>query len=72
MISPKDIDEEKLYILEVNLNNNNLLLPFLPINIVEEEDKTYTISARFENIQNVDKIALVQYCYKKQAEDIEE
>ena len=72
LISKENVDEEKLYVLEVNLNGNNLQLPFSLINIIEEDDKTYTISARFENIQNTDKIALVQYCYKKQAEDVEE
>ena len=72
LISKDAIKENETYFLNVNLNNNELILKFIPINIVENDDKTYTISARFENIQNTDKIALVQYCYKKQAEDIEE
>ena len=66
------IDLQKKYILNITLNTNNLSLLFKPISLVKDMENLYTLSARFENIKNSDKITLVQYCYKKQAEKVEE
>ena len=66
------IDISKKYILNIVLDNNDMELAFKPISFVKDMENLYTLSARFDNIQNTDKITLVQYCYKKQAEKVEE
>ena len=68
----KSLDVNKKYILNINLDGNIMSLAFKPISIVKDMENLYTMSARFENIKNTDKITLVQYCYKKQAEKVEE
>lgn len=60
------------YLVKFKLYEKDMILPFSIIAQNKEMENLYTISARFENISNNDKITLVQYCYKKQAVDIEE
>lgn len=66
------LEVNKKYVLDINLDNNIMALAFKPISFVKDMENLYTMSARFENIQNTDKITLVQYCYKKQAEKVDE
>lgn len=66
------IDISKKYLIKFKLYEKDMILPFSIIAQNKEMENLYTISARFENISNNDKITLVQYCYKKQAVDIEE
>lgn len=65
-------DISKKYLIQFKLYEKELILPFSIIAQNKEMENLYTISARFENISNNDKITLVQYCYKKQAVDVEE
>ena len=68
----QELDISKNYVLNINLDGNKMALAFKPIAFVKDMENLYTMSARFENIQNMDKITLVQYCYKKQAEKVDE
>lgn len=66
------LNMQKKYILKTNLDGKSLELEFKLISLTKDMENLYTASARFENISNTDKITLVQYCYRKQAENIEE
>lgn len=72
MHTKKSFDMQGKYFLNINLNNKEMVLEFKPISQVKEMENLYTVSARYENIDNTDKITLVQYCYKKQAEKVNE
>lgn len=42
---------------------------FTPIRIEKNDNETYTLSGRFENITNIDKMALIQFCMRKNLEN---
>ncbi len=52
--------------LDVNVSVNCL---FHPIRIESDNMLGYTVSGRFMLLKNIDRIALVQYCFKKQMEN---
>lgn len=49
--------------------NLSLDVSFQPIRLESDDILGYTVSGRFKNIKNIDRIALVQFCFKKQLED---
>lgn len=42
---------------------------FQPVRIESDNNNTYTVSGRFKILKNIDRISLVQYCFKKQMEN---
>jgi c-di-GMP-binding flagellar brake protein YcgR len=43
---------------------------FQPIRIEKNDDGFYTLSGRFQNLSNIDKMTLVQFCMKKNMENV--
>ncbi len=63
------IDED--YDLCINLTDNNIIkCKFQPIKIEKKDNNFYTLAGRFKNLTIFDKIKLVQFCMKKNMEDI--
>lgn len=56
------------YSINLNIENKKVNAIFEPIRI-ESAESGFVSSGRFKNISNYDRIALVQYCFKKQIEN---
>ncbi len=64
-----DINSE--YDLTLNLSKDRVINPkFAPIRIEKNDDNSYTLSGRFSIPSNADKIALMQFCIKKNIENV--
>lgn len=68
---PLEIDKE--YAIEITLSNNmKIECCLMPIRIKETETdgkKSYVISGKFTNLENIDRIVLVQYAFKIKMEE---
>lgn len=56
------------YEIILNIDNKQLKMVFEPIRI-EIENKWFISSGRFKGISSYDRIALVQYCFRRQVEN---
>lgn len=56
------------YVISINIENRELKTVFEPIRI-EVNNDDFVSSGRFKNISSYDRIALVQYCFRKQIEN---
>lgn len=43
---------------------------YQPLKIEKNEDGSYTLSGRFENLNNTDKMKLIQFCIRKNTENV--
>lgn len=43
---------------------------YQPLKIEKNEDDTYTLSGRFESLTNTDKMKLIQFCMRKEVENV--
>lgn len=68
LISKEPLELDKYYDIEIKLSNNMTIECALsPIRIKEAEYKNikaYTVSGKFVNLENADRIVLVQYAFK--------
>lgn len=65
----ENLDIEKAYRVVVKLSNEQEIKCKYELIRVERDDKgLYTISGRFAQLSNVDKMVLVQYCMQKEME----
>lgn len=51
------------------LDESYVKCKFQPIKIEKNEDSSYTLSGRFKNLENADKMKLVQFCIRKNIEN---
>ena len=58
----------KSYIFTIKIENKDITTKFEPIRI-ESSQNGFISSGRFKDIDNYDRIALVQYCFRKQIEN---
>ena len=66
----KSLDIDSQYDLSVKiLNGPAVECQFDPIRVIKNDDATYTVSGRFKNLSNVDKMALLQFCMRKNIEN---
>ena len=66
----QSLDTDKIYDIEVSLSNNMTIdCALKPIRVENNNDGTYTISGKFVNLENVDRIVLVQYAFKIKMEE---
>ncbi len=67
----KKLDTEKDYTISFTLEGSATINCYLrPIRITKnKENGKYIVSGRFVLLKNIDKIAVVQYCFKKEAEN---
>lgn len=65
IITSKPLEIDKHYDIEIALSNNmKIQCKFQPIRIKEESNNKYLISGKFVELENVDRIVLVQYAFK--------
>jgi len=73
IISNQPLEIDKNYEIEITLSNNMKIECCLqPIRIKEEiieNKKSYIISGKFTNLENIDRIVLVQYAFKIKMEE---
>jgi len=65
------LDVSKDYQIGIEVYNTVVKCIFKPIRIEEASEEgllKYTVSGRFKNIESLDRITLVQYCFKTQME----
>lgn len=69
--SKESLDIDKKYEVKINLSSENQVnCLFEPIRIEKDDKGLYTVSGRFQNLSNIDKMTLVQLCMKKNLENI--
>lgn len=62
-----NIDDE--YDISLTLINTNCIkCKFQPIKIEKDENGSYTLSGRFKNLTNADKMKIIQFCMRKSIE----
>ena len=64
----KQLEILKKYNLKINIENHTIECAFQPIRLEALGDQ-YITSGRFLDINNYDRIILVQYCFKRQIEN---
>ena len=73
LISKSPLELDKYYDIEIKLSNNMTIECALsPIRVKEvayNNEKAYLISGKFVNLENADRIVLVQYAFKIKMED---
>lgn len=66
-----NIDMEKLYDVSIKLSDEQeIKCKYQLIRVEKNDNGKYTISGRFVNLSNIDKMTLVQFCMKKDMENL--
>ncbi len=66
-----NIDMEKLYDVSIKLSEEQeIKCKYQLIRVEKNDSDKYTISGRFVNLSNIDKMTLVQFCMKKDMENL--
>ena len=68
LVTDEQLSLSKEYKLTIDIDNKPLECSFEPIRI-EVNIEGFITSGKFNNISNEDRIALVQYCFRKQIEN---
>lgn len=69
--SSKYVDINGEYDVCIRLSaNKKVRCKFALIRIEKNEENTYTLSGRFKNLSNIDKMSLIQFCMKKNMENL--
>ncbi len=68
VITQEQLELLKNYKMTLTIENKEIKTEFQPIRI-EAVESGFISSGRFSNLSNYDRIALVQYCFRKQIED---
>lgn len=59
------------YDLSINLSEENCIkCKYQPIKIEKNENGSYTLSGRFNNLNNTDRMKLIQFCIRKNIENM--
>ena len=70
LVLAQSLDTDKIYDIEIQLSNNmRIECSLKPIRVQENDNKTFTISGKFVNLENMDRIVLVQYAFKIKMEE---
>jgi c-di-GMP-binding flagellar brake protein YcgR len=71
LCSENSIDIDKEYRVSIALGNEQVVnCKYQLIRMEKGDNGLYTISGRFTNLSNVDKMTLIQYCMKKDMENM--
>ena len=69
-VTETDLSNEDDYMIEFSLESNIPIQCFFkPIRIDKQKNGKNIVSGRFIALKNIDKIAIVQFCFKKQMEN---
>lgn len=67
----ENIDIEKEYKVCINLSDEQIVkCKYQLIRVEKGDNGLYTISGRFTNLSNIDKMTLIQFCMKKDMENL--
>ena len=67
----ENIDIEKDYKVSIKLSNEQeVKCKYQLIRVEKGDNGLYTISGRFTNLSNIDKMTLIQFCMKKDMENL--
>ena len=70
LITNKPLDIDRMYDIKISLSNNMAIeCAIKPIRVQKVDDSAYIISGKFVNLENVDRIVLVQYAFKMKLEE---
>lgn len=64
-----DIDSEYDVCVTL-LSDQDIKCKFQPIRIEKNDEGFYTLSGRFNNLSNIDRMTLIQFCMKKNIENV--
>lgn len=71
LCSENSIDIDKEYKVTINLSDEQVVnCKYQLIRMEKGDNGLYTISGRFTNLSNVDKMTLIQFCMKKDMENM--
>lgn len=71
LVTEENIDIEKEYKVTIKLSEEqNVRCRYQLIRVEKGDNGLYTISGRFTNLSNIDKMTLVQFCMKKDMENL--
>lgn len=69
--SRENINLDEAYKINIALSDEQVINCFFePIRIEKQDVEAYTLSGRFKNLSNVDKMSLIQFCMKKKIETL--
>ena len=69
--TPENVNIEYEYNVVIKLNNEQeVKCKYQLIRVEKKDNGYYTISGRFTNLSNIDKMTLVQFCMKKDMENM--
>ena len=67
----ENIDIEKIYKISIKLSSEQIInCKYQVIRIEKGDNNLYTLSGKFTNLSNIDKMTLVQFCMKKSMENM--
>ena len=67
----ENVDMEKVYDISIKLDNEQVVrCKYQLIRVEKGDNGFYTISGKFANLSNIDKMTLVQFCMKKDMENM--
>ena len=72
LTSKNSINIDSTYELEIPISETqeqSIKTLLQPIRVEKDDAGDYTVSGRFQNLSNVDKMTLVQFCMKKKLEN---
>lgn len=70
LTTASQLELSEVYSIDLNLDKSTLIkVSFQPIRVETDNLMGYTVSGRFKNIKNIDRISLVQFCFRKQMEN---
>ena len=71
LTTKENIDIEKEYKVSIKLSNEQeVKCKYQLIRVEKNDSGMYTISGRFTNLSNIDKMTLIQFCMKKDMENM--
>lgn len=71
MVTSEHLDIDSEYDVSINLLDEHYVkCKFEPIKIEKNDDGSYTISGRFKDLSNTDKTKLIQFCMRKNVENM--
>lgn len=71
IITNEYLDINADYDLCINLLGKHLIKCYYqPIKIEKNEDKSYTVSGRFQNLTDIDRMKIIQFCIRKNIENM--
>lgn len=69
LISDTEMNKNTSYKTDINLEKNlSISCSFQPVRIIPTKENKFKISGQFKLIRNIDRVALTQYCLKKNTE----